>query len=164
MCHIEIATADYRFLFLKLQKIGKKIFFPFHPVFQPSQFTLGIGGIYCYKIKLRKFQSNHSAFFVMFFYSHSVCYGQRLSFCKNSSSGISPSVGIIPVLMITRKFQLYLSFLTFGFLQTENICIQFMKAIFKTLCNAGSDPIYIPRNKFHFCSPSNQINAYLHYT
>ena len=144
MRHIHITTADHRLLFLQFQKIGQKIPFPFHSVFQAAQFALGIRRIYRNKIKFFKFKCDHTAFFVVRFYPDSIYYRQWLFLCKYGCAGIPSAVRIIPVLVIPRKLQLNLSLLAFRLLQTENICIQLLKSILKALCNTGSDSIYIP--------------------
>ena len=144
MCHIEISAADHRFVFLEFQKICQKICLPLHPVFQPAQLTLGIGCIHGNQIKFIIFQGNDPAFFVMFFYSKSVCYRHRFFFRKYCCSGIASSVGIIPVLVIARKSQIHLSPLALGLLQAENICIQRVETFFKALADAGTNSIYIP--------------------
>ncbi len=67
----------------------------------------GIGCIHGNQIKFIIFQGNDPAFFVMFFYSKSVCYRHRFFFRKYCCSGIASSVGIIPVLVIARKSQIH---------------------------------------------------------
>ena len=54
MCHVHISTADHRLFLLKSQKICQEILFPLHTIFQTSQLTLGIRGIYRNKIKVLK--------------------------------------------------------------------------------------------------------------
>ena len=144
MCHIEIPAADHRLTFLQFQQVCQKILFPVHTVFQSAQFTLGIWCIYSHQIKFFIFQGDHTSFFVMFLNSNSIRHRQWLFLCKNSSSGISPSVGIIPILIISRKFQLHLPLLAFRFLQAENIRIKCCKALFKPFANACTYTIYIP--------------------
>ena len=55
--------------------------------------------------------------------------------------------------------------LWFCLLDTKDICIQLLKALLKTFCDAGSDPIYIPRNKLQFFPPVTFLSLwYLQYT
>ena len=144
MCHIHVPAADHRLLLLQLQKIGKEIPLPFHAVFQPAKLGLGIGRVHGHQIKILHLGGDHTAFLVMLFYSKSVGHGQRLLLREYGGSGIAFAVGIVPVLMIARKFQLHLILLAFGLLQTENICVQLCKALLKALGDTCADSIYVP--------------------
>ena len=58
-------------------------------------------------------------------------------------------LGIIPVGKITGQRKVDLSLLQLGFLNTENICISFMKKIKKAFLDTGTQSVDIPGNQFH---------------
>ena len=125
--HIQISTVDDGFFLIKALYIVEKIILPFHAVIQSGKAVLGVGGVDGYQIEVRKFQGNHPSFMVVLFYADSAGHGQGFLFGKYGCSAVPFFLSIIPVLLITRQIQVNLSLLQFGFLQTEDIGIQFLK-------------------------------------
>ena len=86
---------------------------------------------------------------VMFINIHTVRDGKRFNARKNCRAAIALFFGIIPVLLIAGQVHFYLTGLKLCFLQAENICIQFFKYFGKSLFHNGTQPVDVPRDKFH---------------
>ena len=63
---------------------------------------------------------------VMFLDPESVSHCDRLFLRKHRRSGISFFLRIIPVLVISRKLQIYLAFLQLALLDAEDICVRLL--------------------------------------
>ena len=74
---------------------------------------------------------------------------QRFVFRKYSRPGIPFFLGIIPIRLVSFKFKVKLSRLHLGFLQGEEVCIQFLENIGKSFAHAGPEAIYVPRYKLY---------------
>ena len=68
----------------------------------------------------------------MFLMIHAIGNSQRLQPGKNSRTGIPFLYGIVPILFVTGKFYINLTFLHFCFLYTKYIGIDLRKKIDKT--------------------------------
>ena len=78
--------------------------------------------------------------------------GHRQGFvaCENSRATIALFLCVIPVLMITRQVEADLTFLQFGLLKTEKVCIHAVEYFHEVFAHDGAKTIYIPANEFHF--------------
>ena len=144
MRYIQIPAENNRLLLVQPTDIVSEIIFPFHTVINTFQLALGIGNVTIDQIKFIKFQCDQPAFMIVFVNPHSVHNLKRLFFCEYRRPRISFFVRIVPVLMIPFQLQLDLSGLQFCLLHAEDICLHFIKKIYKTLCHTGAQPIDIP--------------------
>ena len=160
MGHIQIPAENHRLFFFQLLQVFQEFLFPDHPVIQPRQPILGIGGIYRHHIKVRKLQGDHPAFLIVFLDPYPVSHRQRLPPGKNSRAGIPLFHRVIPVLAVARQFQGNLAFLQLALLDTENIRIRFLKKIHKPFAHTGSQAVNIPRYQFHIRPPFRNIRLF----
>ena len=83
-----------------------------------------------------------------------VCHIQRFFFGPHRHTGVTLLLGVVPVVVVSRKFQLDLTFLKLRLLHAEDIRVQVVKHIQEVLPGAGPQTVHIPRDKlsYHFCS------------
>ena len=96
------------------------------------------------KVKIFKFQCDHTPFLVVLLDSKSVAYADWFLLGKYCCPRITFFLRIIPVLMISRCVQFKLSFLHLRLLNAENVCVRLLKKIHKSFSGTCTDTIYIP--------------------
>ena len=110
---------------------------------------LRVGGVAGHHIIVRVLQRNQPPLGVQLRYTDAVLYGNRPLFGKNCGAGIALFLGIVPILMVPRQFQIHLPRLEFGLLEAEEIRVRPIKILPKALSQAGPQAVDIPRNQFH---------------
>ena len=142
--HVQIAAEDHGlFLFQPLQ-IGQKSVLPLHAVGQAGQTVLGIGGVHGDEKEVRELQGDHPALMVKFVDADAIPHGQRLLPGEYRRAGIALLFGVIPVLMIARQLQRDLPGLQLGFLEAENVRVQGVERVLKSLAHHGPQAVHIP--------------------
>ena len=68
---------------------------------------------------------------------------------KNSRTGISLFIGIVPVRLISLERQVKLSLLHLRFLQAEEVGIQLSEDVAEAFSLTGAQPVDVPRDEFH---------------
>ena len=161
MCHIQIATENNRLFLLQLLQKLAKIILPLHPIRKSRQLILGVRRIAGHHIIIRVLRRNDAPFMIVLLNAETVAHAKRLLLRKQRCSRISFLLRIAPILIIPRKLQINLPFLQLALLNTENIRIQLMKYIQKSLSHTRPQAVYVPGNHFfHSISPFYQIRFF----
>jgi hypothetical protein len=79
-----------------------------------------------------------------------VCHAEWLVTGEDGCAGVAFFLSGVPVGCVALKLQVELSFLHFGFLQTEKVGIQQSECLAESFTLAGSQAVYVPRNEFHY--------------
>ena len=144
MRHVEVSAYDYRLFPVESLEICKEVVLPSHSVVKPLKPVLSIGHIYAHEEELLHFESDDTSLVVMLVNSYAVCDIQWLVSCEDSRTRISLLLGIVPVGLISLKFEVELSRLHLGFLQTEEVGVELLEHIAESLAGASPDSVNIP--------------------
>ena len=142
--HVKVTAGDDGLFGIQRGEIFPESIIPFQSMIDPCKPLLRIGSVAGDEEKFRVFQCDQPAFGVQFGDPDAVSDGNGFLPGKNSRTGISFFLSVIPILMISGKLQLDLARLEFCFLQTEEVCILAGKIVLKALADTGSETIYIP--------------------
>ena len=126
-----------------------EVILPRHSIVQTLQPVLRVGCVACHQIEIVHLECYHTALVVVFVYTYSIGYAQRLMLSKYSRATIAFFIGIVPITLVAIKLQVKLSCLHLGFLQTEKISIQITEYITKPLSLTSPEAINVPTYKFH---------------
>ena len=144
MGHVQVPTEDDGFLGFQLLDVGQESFFPRHAVIQTAEFVLRIGHIDSDEVEMLHLKGNDTAFVVVLIHSYSIGNRQGLVTGKDSSARIAFLFGIVPIGLITGELEVELSGLHLGFLQAEEVGIEFVKYISEAFVATGAKAVYIP--------------------
>ena len=144
MGNVQVAADDYGLLLIQPGEIPPESLVPLHPVADPGQLPLGVGGVAGGKEKRRVFQGNHASLRVQLRHPYAVADGKGRVLCKDGSAGVALFLGVVPVLFVAGKLQRNLSCLELRLLQTEKVGVQGIKGFLPALAHAGAQAVYIP--------------------
>ena len=144
MGHIHVPGSHHRLGLRQLQQVSPERVLPGHPVVEALQPVLGIGRVDRHEIKIFEFRRNHPALVVVLVDAQPVGHRNRLFFAKYGRSGVSFFLGVVPVLMVPRQVQFYLSFLQFCLLQAKYIGVCCFEKVQKSFFHRGAQSVYIP--------------------
>ena len=150
MRNIQVAAHDHGLLLVQLQQIGAKVIFPVHAVVQAAQAVLAIGRVAGHQVEVRHLQCDDAALMVVLIDADAISHIQRLVAAVDGRARVALLIGIVPVGAVTVKFQVQLSSLHLGFLQAEEVGIEFLKDVAEALAHHGPQAVYVPRDEFHF--------------
>ena len=152
--NVHVSADDNGFLFIQPLEVHAEILFPAHAVHQPRQAALTVGRIDRDEIKRIVFECNQPPFVVVQLTAHAVLNGKRLLFGENRRTGIALLFRRIKEFQITRRGNLRLPGLHFGFLQTEEIGVLLRKIITEALRQAGAQTVDVSKKSASFFPPS----------
>ena len=77
-------------------------------------------------------------------YAHTVAYAERSVLSVNGRAGVAFFFGVVPVGFISKELKVQLPRLHLGFLQAEEVGVQFRKYVGKTFARHGPEAVYVP--------------------
>lgn len=151
--HIEVAADNDRLAAVKLKDVSAEGILPLHAVGKALQSVLRVWHIDGDEIEVGHLKSDDATLMVVLLNAQTVGHRQRLVFGIDSRTGIAFLLGIVPVGCVTRKLKVKLSSLHLRLLKAEEIRVERKERPLKVFPYAGTQTVYIPRNKFHNKSP-----------
>ena len=141
---IQVAAIYHGLDTVKLGDISAQSVLPAHAVIEPRQLTLGVGRIDAKEVKVLKFECDGTSLGIMLGNADAVTDGKRLSPAKDCRTRIPLLLCTVPILVIPRRFEIRLSGLHFGLLDTEDIRIRVLEKFRKSLAEASAEAIDVP--------------------
>ena len=152
MGHVQVAAVDHRLFPVQGLQIGQQVCLPPHSVVDAFELLLGIGGVAAYQIEGIKLQGDEPPLVVVLLQPHAVADAEGLPPGEHRCAGIPLFFSAVPILPVALQLQRQLAGLELGLLQAEDICVQSVEGVLKSLVEAGPQAVYIPGDQFHFVS------------
>jgi len=149
MSHIQVAAEDDRLFCVQPQQVGPEIVFPLHPVIQPLEAVLAVGGVAVDKIELRIFQRQHPALVVMLVDANARRHGQRLGPAPAGRAAVALFLRRVSIFCVAFRRKIRLARLHLGLLYREDVGVQRGKACGEIVGQAGPQAIDVPADEFH---------------
>ena len=154
MGHVQIAAEDDRLFGIQLQQVGAESVLPCHPVVQPLEAVLAVGGVAVDEVKLRVFQRQHTALVVVLFNADAGGHAQRRGLAPAGCAGVALLLRRVCIFRVALGGEVGLPGLHLGLLHREHVRVQRGEACGKIVGQTGAQPVHVPADEFHVTSLS----------
>ena len=159
--HIHVSAYHHSLLPGKAADICTEMVFPLHPVVEPAQSVLGVGGVDIDQVEVRHLKGYDPPLLVVLLILHAVADADRLQPRIYDGAGVTFLDCIVPVRTVALKLHVYLPILKFGLLQAYKIGVQGLEYLGKILPGDGSQAVDIPAYEFHKAKVSIFIRIFV---
>ena len=149
MGHVQVAAVHHGLFPVQLQKIRPQIVLPLHPVGEPLQPVLTVGGIAAHQIEVRVLRRDDPALVAVDILSEAVGDGQGLLLGQHRRAGVAFFIGGVKVAVIALQIEHRLLRLELGLLQAEDVRVLVFHIFQKALGQARPQAIDVPAYQLH---------------
>ena len=103
MGDVQVAAEHHGLFCFQLLEAAEERVLPLHPIVQPGQLPLGVGGVDGEQIEVAHVEGNDAPLVVMLLQAQTVGHVKRLLPGENSRAGVALLFRVVPILMIPRQ-------------------------------------------------------------
>ena len=134
--HVQVAAVDHGLCPVQLHQIGPQVVLPLHPVIQPLQPVLAVGGIAAHQIEIRVFRGDDPALVAVDVIAEAEHHRKRLLPGQNGGAGIALLLGGVKIPVIALQLKHRLLRLQLGLLQAYHVRVLIFHIFQKALGQA----------------------------
>ena len=136
MGHVQVAAVYHGLCPVQFHQIGPQVILPLHPVIQPLQPVLAVGGIAAHQIELRVFRGDDPALVAVNVIAEAEHHRKRLLPGQNGGAGIALLLGGVKIPVIALQLKYRLLRLQLGLLQAYHVRVLIFHIFQKALGQA----------------------------